>query len=61
MWKYTQGTCIYFSGNDEHQLFEFGLKDSINFSQTQEFINGKQTRKWSAGHFCMDGISGNEK
>lgn len=34
MWKYTQGTCIYFSGNDEHQLFEFGLKDSINFSQT---------------------------
>lgn len=40
---------------------EFTLKDGISFSQTEEFINGKQIHEWSAGHMCMDGVSGNEK
>lgn len=41
---------------------EFSLKDGISFSQTKEFINGKQIHEWSGGvHMCTDGVSGNEK
>ncbi len=40
---------------------EFRVKDSISFSQTEEFITGKQIHEWSEGHMCMDGVSGNEK
>lgn len=42
------------------RLIELGLKDGISFSLTPEFINGKQIHKWSEGHMCMDGLSGNE-
>lgn len=30
---------------------EFSLKDGISFSQTKEFINGKQIQEWSGGAY----------